>query len=215
MLFLICFNLSAQQMDSTSIKTLQAFEDFDNQNWQNVISIFDEFKSKGIWMNHQLYYRASISCQNLADQISDSTELTLLQRRRKQIFEEGVEEFDQTLMTKGYDSEVYDIVDQHPKPPKGFNEYLGNYIYPESALNNGIQGSVFLTFTLNPDGTVDGVKVIKGIHSECDELAKNLIIESPNWSPGIHRGTPRYVRIIWPVQFNIKKYKKKIKAQSR
>ncbi|MCX6234538.1 MAG: energy transducer TonB [Bacteroidetes bacterium] len=66
-----------------------------------------------------------------------------------------------------------------PKYPGGSAYYkrfiFDNLAYPEEALLNGIEGSVYLSFTVNDFGDVIDAKVIKGLGYGCDEEALRLV----------------------------------------
>jgi len=62
----------------------------------------------------------------------------------------------------------------------GGNEALKKFIkthlkYPKEALENKIEGDVFLRFKVNPLGQVFDVHIINGIGYGCDEEAVRLI----------------------------------------
>jgi periplasmic protein TonB len=66
--------------------------------------------------------------------------------------------------------------------------------YPQIAIDNKIQGRVFLTFIVEPDGSVSTVTVIKGVDPIIDNEAMQAIQASPKWTPGLQRGQPVRVR---------------------
>jgi len=66
--------------------------------------------------------------------------------------------------------------------------------YPQIAIDNKIQGRVFLTFIIEPDGAVSNVTVVKGVDPIIDNEAIKSIQASPKWSPGLQRGQPVRVR---------------------
>jgi protein TonB len=66
--------------------------------------------------------------------------------------------------------------------------------YPQAAIEAGIQGKVYLTFIIEPDGSVSNVTVVKGVASIIDNEAVKAIQSSPKWSPGLQRGQPVRVR---------------------
>ena len=66
--------------------------------------------------------------------------------------------------------------------------------YPQIAIDNKIQGRVFLTFIVEPDGAVSNVTVVKGVDPIIDNEAVKSIQASPKWSPGLQRGQPVRVR---------------------
>jgi protein TonB len=70
--------------------------------------------------------------------------------------------------------------------------------YPQIAIDNRIQGRVFLTFIIESDGAVSNVTVVKGVDPIIDNEAVKAIQSSPKWSPGLQRGQPVRVRYsIW------------------
>ncbi len=101
--------------------------------------------------------------------------------------------------------EIMKVVDQQPEPLGGMPalyEYVQeNLTYPEEAKEQGIKGKVFIEFVVAKSGKVENVKVIRGLHPACDEEARRVINNSPNWKPGIHDGEPVNVRLILPITF--------------
>lgn len=73
--------------------------------------------------------------------------------------------------------------------------------YPQMAIDNKIQGVVFLTFIVEPDGSVSSVTVIKGVDPLIDNEAVKAIEASPKWSPGLQRGQPVRVRYNMKLSF--------------
>ena len=66
--------------------------------------------------------------------------------------------------------------------------------YPKEAIDSRIQGRVFLTFIIEPDGSVSNVTVVKGVDPLIDVEAVKAIEASPKWTPGLQRGQPVRVR---------------------
>lgn len=68
---------------------------------------------------------------------------------------------------------------KRPEFPGGktaFKEYVKkNLIYPEKALEKGVEGVVHLSARIDDNGLVTEVAVEKGIGSGCDEEAQRLI----------------------------------------
>ena len=61
--------------------------------------------------------------------------------------------------------------------------------YPQAAIDNKIQGRVFLTFIVEKDGSVSNVTVVKGVDPIIDDEAVKAIQASPKWSPGLAERT--------------------------
>jgi protein TonB len=74
--------------------------------------------------------------------------------------------------------------------------------YPQIAIDNKIEGKVFLTFIIELDGSVSNVTVVKGVEPIIDIEAVKAIQASPKWSPGLQRGQP--VRVRYSMRLNFK-----------
>ena len=87
---------------------------------------------------------------------------------------------------------------------RNFTKWVfANLKYPELAAQNGIQGRVTLEFTIDIDGSVTNVRVIKGIDPSLDAEALRVVSNSPKWSPGLQRGKPTKVSFTFPVTFRL------------
>jgi len=73
--------------------------------------------------------------------------------------------------------------------------------YPQIAIDQKIQGKVFLTFIIETDGAVSNVTIVKGVDPIVDDEAIKAIAASPKWSPGLQRGQPVRVRFSMLVNF--------------
>lgn len=75
--------------------------------------------------------------------------------------------------------------------------------YPEEAKENGVQGTVQLSFTIDVDGSVTDVKVIRGVDPVLDAEAVRVVSLSPKWTPAYQFG--RYVRFTYtfPIIFRL------------
>jgi len=100
---------------------------------------------------------------------------------------------------------VYQVVEVMPVYPGGIDalmKYLAeNIIYPESAKKDGIQGRVFVNFTIEKNGNVNNVNIIRGIGGGCDEEAMRVISSMPDWEPGLENGKPVRVDYNIPIKF--------------
>jgi protein TonB len=88
---------------------------------------------------------------------------------------------------------------------KTFPPYIGKHLeYPQNAADNGISGRVFVQFTVNSQGDVDDVIVVRGVDDELDNEAVRVIKESsPHWDAGIQNGIPVSVRFTFPIVFSL------------
>jgi periplasmic protein TonB len=100
---------------------------------------------------------------------------------------------------------IFTVVEDQPSFPGGEEariRYLQeNLRYPQMAREAGIQGTVFVTFVVERDGSVTDVRVIRGIGGGCDEEAIRVVRNMPRWQPGRQRGQPVRVQFNMPIRF--------------
>ncbi|MCU0458138.1 MAG: energy transducer TonB [Bacteroidales bacterium] len=106
------------------------------------------------------------------------------------------------------EEEIFVIVEDMPKFRGGdinkFREWVQKRVrYPELAAENGIQGRVFITFVVEPNGTVSNVSISRSVDALLDEAAKEAVSASPKWEPGMQRGRPVRVRYSIPIIFQL------------
>lgn len=109
------------------------------------------------------------------------------------------------------DEAIFFVVEVQPEFPGGMDSMYAfiqkNLIYPEKAKAEGIEGRVFITFTIEKDGSVSNVKILRGIGGGCDEAAKEVIEKMPKWKPGKQRGKPVRFQFTLPIKFELEKDK--------
>ena len=99
------------------------------------------------------------------------------------------------------------IVEKMPEFPGGIDamqEFLAKNIeFPTAATEIGIQGTVYLYFVVEKDGSITHIKTLRGIGGGCDEEAERVISKMPKWNPGNQRGKPVRVSFNIPVIFKL------------
>ncbi|MBE6252807.1 MAG: energy transducer TonB [Bacteroidales bacterium] len=75
--------------------------------------------------------------------------------------------------------------------------------YPQDAIDQNIQGRVVLQFTVNKEGQVEDVQVVRGVNEALNNEAVRVVTASPKWEPGTQNGNPVNVRYIFPVVFRL------------
>ncbi len=102
---------------------------------------------------------------------------------------------------------VFTIVEEMPSFPGGDgerNKFLAENIkYPQQALENNIQGTVYVAFVVDSKGNVTDVKVMRGIGGGCDEEAVRVVKMMPQWHAGKQNGKQVRVLFNMPVYFKI------------
>jgi protein TonB len=106
------------------------------------------------------------------------------------------------------EEEIFTIVEKMPEFPGGIEalfSYLGENIkYPDMAKDAHIEGKVYITFVVDKDGSIAGVKVLRGIGGGCDEEAIRVVKSMPKWYPGQQRGKSVRVQYNLPINFILK-----------
>lgn len=93
-----------------------------------------------------------------------------------------------------------------PDPRHFLKEWVYQYLkYPQSAVRNGVQGTVMVQFFIEKDGKVTDVKVTKGVDEELDAEALRVVEASPKWKPGKVAGRKVRASIVIPVEFRLEK----------
>lgn len=103
----------------------------------------------------------------------------------------------------------FQLVEEKPSFQGGdannFSKWVNQrLVYPEVAKENGVQGRVMLQFTVNTDGTVSNVKVLRGVDPSLDKEAVRVVSQSPKWSPGKQRDRKVKVTYTFPVIFQLR-----------
>ncbi|MBQ9877431.1 MAG: energy transducer TonB [Bacteroidales bacterium] len=103
----------------------------------------------------------------------------------------------------------FQLVEEKPKFQGGdandFTRWVNSRLqYPEIAKENGVQGRVTLQFTVNADGSVANVKVLRGVDPSLDQEAVRVVSSSPKWTPGRQRDRAVKVTYTFPVVFQLR-----------
>jgi protein TonB len=80
-----------------------------------------------------------------------------------------------------------------------------NTVYPEEAIEIGIEGRVVLKFVVTKDGSVGKIEILKGVDPLLDKEAVRVVGTLPEFIPGKQSGKPVNVWFSVPVLFQIKR----------
>ena len=103
----------------------------------------------------------------------------------------------------------FQLVEEKPSFQGGdanqFSKWVNSrLVYPEIAKENGVQGRVTLQFTVEKDGSVTKVKVLRGVDPSLDKEAVRVVSSSPKWKPGKQRDRAVPVTYTFPVIFQLR-----------
>lgn len=100
-------------------------------------------------------------------------------------------------------NEIFRAVEVMPNPPGGmeaFVQWVGkNYNYPEAALQQGIKGSVVVSFVVERDGSLTDIKVVRDLSFGTGQEAVRVLKKAKKWAPGVQNGRPVRVSYTLPI----------------
>lgn len=103
--------------------------------------------------------------------------------------------------------QTFTVVEVMPEFPGGQDallKYLATTIkYPVIAQENGIQGRVAVSFTIETDGSIRDIEIIRGVDPSIDKEAIRVVSTMPNWTPGKQKGINVAVKYTVPITFRL------------
>jgi TonB family protein len=93
--------------------------------------------------------------------------------------------------------------------PDGLSKYLNdNLKFPDAARENGAEGTVFVDFVVESNGTVREVEVLDAYNADIDQSfrdeAYRVVAAMPRWTPGSQHGKKVDVKYSLPVAFELR-----------
>ena len=147
--------------------------------------------------NYGMVMGASVNCMKSVQSVSADYEVT----------EQPNIEMDEIVVEK---SPPMTLVEEMPSFIGGqaaMEKFISdNIVYHADAMQGtGISGTVYIEFTVKPDGRVANVIVLRGIGGGCDEEAIRVIkLMSYKWNPGKQSGKTVSAKMVLPIKFALK-----------
>ncbi|MCY1722262.1 M56 family metallopeptidase [Prolixibacteraceae bacterium Z1-6] len=103
------------------------------------------------------------------------------------------------------EEQIFFIVEDMPEFPGGdlaLRKFIASTIkYPDTAIENGIQGKVYVTFVVTKEGEIANAKIARGVNPVLDKEAIRVVNMQPRWRPGYQRGQAVNVSYTVPINF--------------
>lgn len=105
--------------------------------------------------------------------------------------------------------EIYTVVEQSPSFPGGEDamiQWLGTHVqYPAEAKAKALEGTVFVTFVVEKDGSISAVKVLnpKPETAVLEQEAVRVVRTMPKWKAGKSQGKKVRVQFNLPIVFKL------------
>ncbi|WP_300664543.1 energy transducer TonB [Fluviicola sp.] len=127
--------------------------------------------------------------------------------RRKETYKKGKRTFKACYLPNGKKTTFfeYEIAAVFQKGQESIIQYIKkNLRYPQIAVNEGMQGKVYIQFVVSDRGAVKNVKVKKSTgYQILDDEAVRIIKTMPEWTPGSIDGIPVNSTFSLPVSFKL------------
>ena len=106
---------------------------------------------------------------------------------------------------------VFTIVEQMPEFEGGNDALMSfiskNIVYPRNAVENEIQGTIYLTYVVGFDGSLSNIKLLKSVSGGTElnaEAIRILKLTEGKWKPGKQNGKPVNVQMSLPFKFTLR-----------
>jgi hypothetical protein len=74
---------------------------------------------------------------------------------------------------------------QNAEPADGWDKYdtyiSNNLVIPDDLVKRNIHGEVAISFDVEKNGSISNIKVDKSLCNDCDEIAKRIVAQGPQW----------------------------------
>lgn len=105
---------------------------------------------------------------------------------------------------KVYEFSKSEVPPEFPGGKTAMERYIAKVMrYPESARAAKQEGVVLISFIVEKDGKLSTFTLEKGVEIPLNQEAMHVLMNMPNWKPGMHNGAPVRVRCEFPVTFKL------------
>ena len=104
------------------------------------------------------------------------------------------------------DSALYRNPAIFPEPKIGYKKFYENVVYPQAAKAKKVEGTVLIRAIINEYGDVEKTEIVKGIGYGCEDAAE-ISISYAKFYPGLVRGRPVKVEMVFAIEFKLAKEK--------
>jgi len=80
---------------------------------------------------------------------------------------------------------------EFPGGQTALTKYLAeNIVYPENAIKNNIEGTVYIRFIISNKGIISNIRIVQGIPEcyQCSEEVIKVYKKMPRWKPALLNG---------------------------
>ncbi|MDG1914308.1 MAG: TonB family protein [Crocinitomix sp.] len=100
--------------------------------------------------------------------------------------------------------EVPEIDPSFPGGQAGMAEFINKYIVIANYMMDDAGGTVYISFVVNKDGSIEQSKVIGSVSDALDKAALDVIARMPKWTPGEQDGKSVRSRLTIPINIQLR-----------
>ena len=141
------------------------------------------------------------------DSVSNNTVIRVIFFDLDQLQEEKEQTEPEDTVEEYVEEDLFIEIEVQPQFPGGddslYSFIYSNLRYPQEAIDNGIEGRVYITFAIEKDGSITNVRILRDIGGGCGHEAKRVLEMMPKWIPGKQNGKPVRVQYNIPITFKL------------
>lgn len=98
-----------------------------------------------------------------------------------------------------------DIMPEYPGGQTAMSQFITKNIQWPKDADAQVQGTVYVTFIVETNGTLTQVQALKGIGEAFEKEAERVVSKMPNWKPGKNQDKEVRVMLNLPIEFKLTK----------
>lgn len=96
------------------------------------------------------------------------------------------------------------VMPKFPTGQRGLQKYiLEEAKFPDEARRGGEVGEVIVGFTVEANGVITGVRVLRSVSKSLDAEAVRIVKNMPDWKPGKKNGKRVRTELTIPINFKV------------
>jgi len=100
--------------------------------------------------------------------------------------------------------EFPDVDAAFPGGAAAMQRWISEHVqYPQTSIEMNEQGKVYMSFVVEPDGSISNIAVERGVSPDLDREAKRLLRQMPAWVAGEAKGKKVRARCRLPINFTL------------
>ena len=105
---------------------------------------------------------------------------------------------------KIYDFEQVEVPASYPDGINEFRKFVNSaYVYPSSAIDAGVKGTIELSFVIDKNGNLTDITVVRDLSHGTGQAAINALKKSKKWNPAVQNGRNVPVRYSLPIRLDL------------